>query len=395
MSLLSRLFGKQETRSDRPYRDFSLETRQTMTGQYVTAENATGVPAVHACVQLIAETTASLPLSVYRRTSDGGREIDSEHPLHRVLHDQPNSMQTAMEFREQLVAAVLLTGNGYAKIATDLRGQVTGLEPLHPGYMTIGQLPNGRLRYKYQDPAGRSEVLLQEDVLHVRYRSVDGITGLSPLTIARETIGIALAHQETEGNMHRNGVRLSGVLTVPGLVPDKRKLRQEWATLYRGTGRAGHTAVLEKGMDYKTISLSPADAQFVDSRKLNLEDIARIFRVPPPSIGILDKATYSNISEQSRSLVMHTLRPWLVRLEQAMNTALLSPEGQRTHFVEHNFEGLLRGSQKERFESYAVGRQWGWLSTNEVRSKENLSPISEGDDYLSPLNMTNSQSASI
>ena len=354
----------------------------------VDPETATGIPAVHACVQLIAETVASLPLTVYRRTVDGGREIAQDHPLQPVLHDQANSVQTAMEFREQLVASVLLTGNGYARIEIDGQGSVSALLALHPSYVQVERLPTGRLRYKHQPPSGGTEVLLQDEVLHIRYRSADGITGLSPLSIAREAIGIALSHQSTERALYRNGVRLSGVITHPGNVKDKESLKRQWETLYSGAASGYRTAILEQGMKFESISMSLEDAQFVESRRLNIEDIARIFRVPPPSIGILDKATYSNITEQSRSLVMHTLRPWLVRIEQAMNMALLSAAARQVYFIEHNFEGLLRGSQKERFDAYAVGRQWGWMSANEIRRKENMPPVSGGDDYLSPMNMS-------
>ena len=335
-----------------PYLAQYFGIRGTAAGQTVSPERATGIAAVHACVQLIAETIATLPLNVYRRT-DEGRTVDRMHPLHRVLHEQSNKVQTAVEFREQLLASVLLTGNGFARKVIDGRGAVIELVPLHPDRVRVEQLPNGCIRYQHTTQAGGSETLLQDEVLHLRYRSRDGITGLSPIGIARETIATALAQQETEGALYRNGVRPSGVLKMPGSLHNTEayaRLRDSFESAFAGTTNAARVLILEEGLDWQPISMSFADAQFVETRKLTLEDIARVFRVPPPAIGILDRATYSNITEQGRWLVMHTLRPWAVRIEQVMSNSLLTVDGRRAHFIEHNFEGLLRGNQKDRFE---------------------------------------------
>lgn len=386
MSFLNRLLNrKTETRSADPYTAFMRNGYPVPgTNRYLNEHTATGIPAVHACVQLIAESVASLPLNLYRRTADGGREIETDHPLQRLLHDAPNQVQTAMEFREQLTASVLLTGNGYARIVFDGAGKVTELVPLHPKAVQVDLLPNGRLRYRHTPNTGGTEVLIQDEVLHVKYRTTDGIAGLSPVTVARNTLSLSLAHQDTESSLYARGARLAGVLTTPGEVEDKDQLRSQWEALYAGSCSAYRTAVLEHGMKFEPMQMSMEDAQFIASRKLNLEEIARIFRVPPPAIGLLDNATYSNVTEQGRWLVTHCLRPWLVRIEQAMNMALLTDPA---HFIEHNFEGLLRGSQSERFEAYATARQWGFMSQNEIRRKENLSPIDGGDKYLNPLNM--------
>lgn len=377
------------TSSRDPYLMEMMGMRDNAAGQMVTPESATGIPAVHACVQVIAETLASLPLPVYRRTDTGGREADGGHPLHRVLNEQSNPAQTSMECREQLIASCLLTGNGYALKEIDGRGAVASLLPLHPWQVRPEKLINGRIRYVVTPESGGTETYIQDEMLHVKYRSRDGYTGLSPITIARETLSVALAQQSHEGSVWRNGARLSGVLKTGGNLnyEQQERLKKSWLKNFTGPSQAGKVIVLEEGMDYQSISLSQKDAEFIEARKLTLEDIARIFRVPPPAIGILDKATYSNITEQSRMLVMHCLRPWMVRVDKAMNMSLLTDQGRRTHQIEHNAEGLLRGSTKDRFEAYRIAREWGWMSVNEIRQKENQNTIgSEGDTFRQPMN---------
>lgn len=372
-----------------PYLAEMFGIRDNQAGTWVTPERATGIAAVHACVQLIAETVASLPLAPYRRLGSGSKEIDTVHPLYNVLHLQANRVQSAMEFREQLAASCLLTGNGYALKLMDARGAITELLPLHPEHVSAVKLVNGRVRYEITPDRGGTERYTQDEVLHLRYRTRDGFTGLSPITIARETIGVSLAQQQFEGALYRNGVRLSGVFTHPNTLGQNalERLKEIFRDRYGGSQNTAKTLILEEGMKWTPLSLSMVDAQFVESRKLTLDDIARIYRVPPPAIGILENATYSNITEQQRSLVMHTLRPWLVRIEQAMMLSLLTESGRQTHLIEHNAEGLLRGNQKERFEAYRIAREWGWMSVNETRQKENMGGIGpEGDTYREPLN---------
>ena len=386
MNWLSRLFEKR-TRSTDPYLAEMLGLRESTSGQFVSEDTATGVPAVHACVQLIAESVASLPLAPYKRQPDGSKTADPAHPLYRVLHDQANRVQTAFEFREQFVASCLLTGNAYALKVMDARGRIVELIPIHPSMVTVEKLPNGRARYKVATETG-TKAHNQDEILHLRYRSKDGYVGLSPITIARETIGLAQAQQQHEGAFYRNGTTLSGAMTHPHKLTNEQaaRIKESIERRYSGSSNAWRVLVLEEGMKFEPISMTHEDAQFVESRKLTLEDVARIYRVPPPAIGILDKATYSNITEQSRHLVIHCPRPWLVRIEQAMNAALLSDDGKRTHVIEHNAEGLLRGDIKTRYEAYRIGREWGWLSPNEIRSLENLGGIEHGDTYRQPMN---------
>lgn len=379
--------NKQASSRD-PYLAEMMGIRENSTCQYVSEETATGVAAVHACVQLISETVASLPLAPYRRLEDGSKQIDPNHPLFNVLHGQANRTQTAFEFREQFVASCLLTGNGYALKVINSRGEIVELIPLHPALVNPVKLTNGRIRYEVATESS-TQNYIQDEILHLRYRTKNGITGLSPITIARETIGIALAQQQHEGRFFKNGATLSGALKHPGhLTAEGRNLlKTSFTEGYTGSANAFKVIVLDEGMEFQPMSMNQHDAQFIESKKLTLEDIARIYRIPPPAIGILDNATYSNITEQSRSLVMHTLRPWLVRIEQAMNLSLLSDDDKRTHFIEHNAEGLLRGSIKERYEAYRIAREWGWLNVNEIRGQENMGGIGvNGNTYRQPMN---------
>ena len=387
MNWLTKLFKRNVSSKD-PYLAELLGVRESTSGQMVTPETATGVVAVHACVQLIAESIASLPLMPYRKLEDGSREPDITHPLYDVLHNQANRVQTAFEFREQFIASALLTGNGYAKKIIDNHGAIVELLPLHPGHVNPIKLVNGRVRYEVSTDSG-TERFTQDEILHLRYRSKDGFTGISPISIARETIGVALAQQQHEGSFYKHGATLQGAIKHPGTISTgaHEELKRSFRENYGGSANAYKVAILEEGMDFVPLSLSQVDAQFVESRKLTLEDIARIYRIPPPSIGMLDHATYSNITEQERALVKHTLRPWMVRIEQAMNSSLLSDDGKQTHFIEHNAEGLLRGSIKERYEAYRIGKEWGWLNSNEIRSNENMSSLgTDGDTYRQPMN---------
>lgn len=381
-------YEKRATSSKDPYLMEMFGQRENVAGQFITPENVTKVAAVHACIQLIAETTASLPLAPYRRLDDGGKQTDTNHPLYNVLHNKANQIQTAMEFREQLVASCLLTGNGYALKLIDGTGLVTELLPLTPQSVRAVKLVNGRVRYEVTRDQG-TVVYTQDEILHLRYRTVDGFTGISPITEARNVIGTAMAQQEFEGTFYKQGAKPSAMLSHPHQLtePQRYNIKKSFAEDHSGTANMNKLIVLEEGMTYNQVSMSQRDAEYIESRRLTLEDIARIFRVPPPAIGILNDATYSNISEQSRMLVSQTLRPWFVRIEQAMNEALLTPQGRQTHFIEHNADGLLRGNQQERFDSYRVGREWGWLSVNEIRQRENMGSVGpEGDTYREPLN---------
>lgn len=333
----------------------------------VTPSSAESLSAVQACVSAISETIGSLPLPLYRRT-DAGREKAQDHPLYRVLHDQPNERQSALEFREQMQAAVLLRGNAYARIVRGSDGQVRQLWPIHPDRVRVLDLDNGRLGYEISSANG-TERLTQDEIFHLRHRSDDGVVGTSPITRSAATVELALAERDHGVTTFQNGSKLLGVLKFPGkLNPDqKATLKATWANY-----KAGGTPILEQGLDFSTVSMTLEDAEWIAARKLSVVEVARLFRVPPPMIGDLEAANYSNVVELSRFFITNTLRRHLIEWEQAISRQLLTEAGRRIYFAEHAVEGLLRGDSLNRAEFYSKGLADGWLTTDEVRVLENL-----------------------
>lgn len=363
-------------------------------GVVVNEETAMRTSAVYACVRVIAETVASLPLPLYKRLPRG-KEKATYHPLYTVLHDMPNSDMTSFSFRETMMTHLLLWGNAYAQI-TRRGNQIVELWPLHPAYIRIEREPvTNKLIYKYT--SGTQEIIYTgEQILHIQGLSIDGIKGLSPISMARETIGLAQATEEFGSRFFSNGARPGGVLQHPGIVKDPERLRKSWEEVYKGVQNSHKIAVLEEGMQYKEIGIPPNDAQFLETRKFQLNEICRIFRVPPHLIGDLERATFSNIEHQSIDFVVHTIRPWLVRWEQAIQKALIPEEERAIYFAKFTVDGLLRGDFKTRMDGYAVGRQNGWYSANDIRDLEELNPIPEemgGDLYLVNGNMMTATAA--
>lgn len=352
-------------------------------------EKASGHAVAHRCISVIAETLSAVPLKVYRKTDDGGREPAQEHPLYAVLHDQAAPTLTAFEAREWLLASTLTYGNAYARIERNGRGQVVGLHPLVAGSVTVEKLKSGRLRYKHAQPDGGTETLLQEEVLHLRYRTRDGVLGLSPIQIAAAAFGLALAQQDTAGAAAENSFRPAGALVFPDKLSGagKESVIDKFRERFVGQLKANEVMVLDGGAKFETFSFNSKDSEFLESRKLSNLDICRVFGVPPSVAGITDDATYSNIGEESRALVARCLAPWAKRVEQAMNSALLSPDARRALYVEHDLSALLRGDLVSRYDAYRVGREGGWLSSNEIRGFENMSRIPDGDTYVQPMNM--------
>lgn len=357
-------------------------------GSFVDPIRASGIAVAHRCISLIAELMASTPLHVYRRGDRGGRDRAPEHPLYGVLHDAPNNEQTAFEFREALIAALLIHGNAYAEIVVNGRGQVTALRLIDPRMVAVERLASGRHRYRIGGASGR--VLLPEEVLHLRYRlAADGLTGLSPIQLTRETFGLALTQVDTAAKQARRAFRPEGALVFPNALSGEARdnaMTKLAAKIGRNEDSAG-VFVLDAGVEWKPFAFSSKDAEFLESRKLTALDICRVFGVPPSAAGITDNATYSNIGEESRALVQRCLAPMAARVEQAMNSALLSTDGRKSFFIEHDLAGLLRGDLGARYAAYRVGRDGGWLSPNEIRRLENMPEIEGGDEYLSPLNM--------
>ena len=358
-------------------------------GKAVNEKTALQTTAVYACVRILAETIASLPFHTYRYTLNG-KEKAIEHPIYYLLHSEPNPEMTSFVFRETLMSHLLLWGNAYAQIIRDGRGQVLGLYPLLPNKVIVNRNQHGELVYQYEKD-GQTYFLRSYEVLHIPGLGFDGLIGYSPIAMAKNAIGMAIATEEYGAKFFANGANPGGVLEHPGVVKDPARIRESWNAVYQGSSNAHRVAVLEEGMKFQSIGIPPEQAQFLETRKFQLNEIARIFRIPPHMIGDLEKSSFSNIEQQSLEFVMYTLDPWVVRWEQAIQRALFTENEKRQYFVKFNVDGLLRGDYQSRMNGYAVGRQNGWLSANDIRELENLNRIPEdlgGDLYLINGNMT-------
>ena len=366
-------------------------------GKVVTERSAMQMTAVYSCVRILAEAIAGLPLHLYRYRDDGGKEKAIDHPLYLLLHDEPNPEMSSFVFRETLMTHLLLWGNAYAQIIRNGKGEVVALYPLMPNKMSVDRDSDGHLYYTYQRSneealiaEGTKAVLSPKDVLHIPGLGFDGLVGYSPIAMAKNAIGLAIATEEYGSKFFANGATPSGILEYPGTVKDPEKVRDSWTRGFSGSGNAHKVAVLEEGMKYTPISISPEQAQFLETRKFQINEIARIFRVPPHMVGDLDKSSFSNIEQQSLEFVKYTLDPWVVRWEQSIQRTLLQDEEKPRYFVKFNLEGLLRGDYQSRMNGYATARQNGWMSANDIRELENLDripPESGGDLYLINGNM--------
>jgi HK97 family phage portal protein len=360
-------------------------------GMAVDELRAMQTTTVFACVKVLSETVASLPLFLYKKDKEK-RLKASEHPLYEVLHDLTNEEMTSMNFREAMMTSLLLYGNGYARIIRDKNGHVISLWFLKPQNMTVERdRITKQIKYTYIDEqTGRAIRYRPEQVFHVVGLSYDGIKGISPIDQAREAVGLALATEEFGSKFFANGARPGGVLEHPGILKDPEKLRASWNKVYQGSRNSHKIAVLEEGLKYKEIGIPPEQAQFLETRKFQMNEICRIFRVPPHLIGDLERSTFSNIEHQSIEFVTHTVRPWLVRWEQAIYKCLLNETERRLYFAKFNVDGLLRGDFSTRMQGYATARQNGWMSINDIRRLEDMNPIPAekgGDDYLVNGNM--------
>lgn len=369
----------------------------TSSGKAVTERSAMQMTAVYSCVRILAEAIAGLPLHLYRYTKDGGKEKAIDHPLYLLLHDEPNPEMSSFVFRETLMTHLLLWGNAYAQIVRNGRNEVVALYPLMPNKMTVDRNENGHLYYTYYrggDEAIKNKeyavVLKPSDVLHIPGLGFDGLVGYSPIAMAKNAIGMAIACEEYGAKFFANGAAPGGVLEHPGTIKDPQRVRESWQSTFGGSGNANKIAVLEEGMKYTPIGISPEQAQFLETRKFQINEIARIFRVPPHMVGDLEKSSFSNIEQQSLEFVKYTLDPWVVRWEQSIMRSLLLPEEKPDYFVKFNVEGLLRGDYQSRMNGYAIARQNGWMSANDIRELENLDriPTEDGGDlYLINGNM--------
>ena len=378
----------------------------TSSGKPVNETTAMQMTAVYSCVRILSEAVAGLPLNVYRYNDSGGKEKAFKHPLYRLLHDEPNPEMTSFAFRETLMSHLLLWGNAYAQVIRNARGEVIALYPLMPDKMTVDRDNNGRLFYLYQRGAEDAKAVASDrrvylppsDVLHIPGLGFDGLIGYSPIAMAKNAIGLAMATEEYGAKFFANGAAPSGVLEHPGTIKDPQRVRDSWNAAYQGSANAHKIAVLEEGMKYTPIGISPEQAQFLETRKFQINEIARIFRVPPHMLADLEKSSFSNIEQQSLEFVKYTLDPWVVRWEQSMCRILLSESEKPAYFIKFNVDGLLRGDYASRMTGYATARQNGWMSANDIRELENLDRIAPelgGDLYLINGAMTKLQDAGL
>ena len=361
-------------------------------GKPVTERSAMQMTAVHSCVRILAEAIACLPLHLYRYTENGDKVKATDHPLYHLLHDEPNPEMTSFSFRETMMTHLLLWGNAYAQIIRNGKGEVIALYPLMPNRMEVDRDKQGQIYYSYSTASedaptmkGSTVNLSPADVLHIPGLGFDGLVGYSPIAMAKNSIGMAIACEEYGAKFFANGAAPGGVLEHPGTIKDPQRVRESWQSTFGGSANANRIAVLEEGMKYTPIGISPEQAQFLETRKFQINEIARIFRVPPHMVGDLEKSSFSNIEQQSLEFVKYTLDPWVIRWEQNLARALFSLEEKQEYFFKFNVEGLLRGDYATRMNGYATARQNGWMSTNDIRSLENMDriPAEEGGDlYL-------------
>lgn len=340
------------------------------------------------CIAIRSEMLASAGLHLYRRTADGGRERADDLPLYSVLHDLANPLTTAFEAREFLIRSLDMTGNGFARLDRDNRGQVVGLYPLEPGLVSVERLASGRLRYRHTDPRGGLSTYLQDEILHVRGPSRDGVIGVSAIQYGRGAMSLRVSQAETAQSLVANGLRPSGVMSYDErLTGDARsKIREAVSERLQGSANAGQLLIMDGGAKYTSLAWTAEDAEFLASQKLSNEDVARLFGVPPTSVGITDKATYSNTEQEARALVANCLGPLASRIEAAMLRCLLTDDARRILYIEHDLAALLKGDVQARFEAYRIGREIGALSPNDIRRRENETPIPGGDVYHQPAN---------
>lgn len=359
-------------------------------GVAVTPETALAVPVLQNCVTLLAESIAQLPLELYRRQGNGQREAAINHPLYDVLRYQPNGFQTPYELRECTQMAAGLRGNGYSLIERRDDGNVTALWPLLNDKVTVYRQPDLLPCYQV---GSHPERLPMRMVHHVRWHTGNHYTGLSPIELHAEAVGLAQAVRQYTGKSFANGASVSGVIERPreaAAIKDQGtidRILDQWGSKYSGMDNAKKVALLQEGMTFKPISMTNVDAEIVGVLKLTAVDVARIYKIPLPMVNDLEKANYNTIEQLLIQFVVFCLLPWVKRHEQAMMRDFLLVQDRRDHFIEFNLSGLLRGDQKSRYESYAIGRQWGWLSVNDIRRLENMPPVPGGEVYLQPLNM--------
>jgi HK97 family phage portal protein len=396
MSLVNKLFGLEERASfseanprDPIVAEWFGGTTNTAAGISVTPDKAMRLSAVFACVRILSSAMASLPLNIYQKTAEG-RESAINSPYQALLHDRPNRWQTSFEYREMRAGHVLLRGNAYSQIVYRGDGSVAELIPLHPDKVRPFWTPGGGIAYEYQPEDGPKTILLQNEISHLRGFSSDGLKGLSPIEYMRETVGLTMAAEEFGARYFGNGTVAGGVLEHPQALGDVAydRLKRDLSAQQGGIGNAHKPMILEEGMKWQALSVPPDQAQFLETRKFQVSEIARIFGVPPHMIGDVEKSTSwgTGIEQQGIGFVVYSLRPWLVRDEQTIKRDLLNTRTTRQLYAEYNVEGLMRGDSAGRAAFYKEMWGIGAYSINDIRAKENDNPIDGGDAHYVPMN---------
>lgn len=352
-------------------------------GISVNEETALGLTTVYSAISLLAETVAQLPLVLYRKT-EKGRESVPDHPAARAMR-RPFAGLTGFRWRELVQGHALAYGNGYAHVERNALGQPLRLVPQAPTTVRV-ELKSGDIVYQLRRE-NREYPVVSGDVLHIPAFGYDGLMGKSPIQVAREAIGLGLAAQKFGAEFFGNGASLGAVLRHPKSlgVEGRAKLKAAWEKL-KGAGYQG-VAVLEEGMDYTRIGIPPEDAQFIETRKFTRSEIAAIYKIPPHMLADLEKSSFNNIQEQSIQFLRFTMMPWLIKWEEELNAKLLKQQEQGQYFFKFTVQGLLRGTQKDRYDAYNIGLNGGWLNRNEVRAWEELDQVDGLDEFLSPMNM--------
>ena len=356
-------------------------------GEQVDEKSAMQIATVYACVRLLAESVAQLPLHLYRYTDSGtGKEMAADHPVYPIIHRQPNPEMTSFTWRETMMVHLLLWGNSYSQIIRDGKNGILSIYPLLPENVEVDRNERGEIYYIYhaytdEAPGEKNKDIIfqREEVLHVPGLGFNGLVGFSPIAMMKNALGSTLAVEKYGSAFFKNGAQPSGVLEHPGVLKNPEKIRQNWTDVYGGANNAHKVCVLEEGMSYKAISLPPEDSQFLSTRQFGVEEICRIFRVPPHMVQDLQRATFNNIEHMAIEFVMHTLMPWLIRIEQAIIKDVLVDEEKDQLFPKFNVDGLMRGDYKSRMEGYAVAITNGIMSVNDVRKLENMDPLDDAD----------------
>lgn len=360
-------------------------------GVHVTPDSALTLGAVWGCVRIISETLAALPMGVYERQGRGRIYLATDD-INWLLGTQPNPEMSAMTFREILTAHALTWGNGYAEIQRTQDGRVAWLWPITPDRVTpTRDADTGDLLYRVRNGAGAPDtVILAADMLHIHGLGFDGLTGYSPVQMAARSIGLGIALDQYGSSFFKNGAHVGGVLQHPGKLTDAARdaLKASVAEGFTGALKAGKTIILEEDMKYQRTTIPPNEAQFLESRAFSVEEICRWYGVPPHKLAVGDRATFASVEQLNIDFVSQTLLPWSVRWEQEVNVKLFGRINRGRRYAKINLTALLRGDSKTRSEGYAFGRQWGWLSANDIRELEDMNPIRGGDEYLAPMNMT-------